>query len=47
MRRVLAVLGMITLGVVIGFLVRLLWPQRRLALDSYGDTRVSAARRTP
>jgi uncharacterized membrane protein SpoIIM required for sporulation len=36
MRRVLAVLGLLILGLVVGFLVRLLWPQRGLSLDSYG-----------
>jgi hypothetical protein len=35
MRRVLAVFGLLVLGLVLGFLVRLLWPQRGLSLDSY------------
>lgn len=29
MRRVLGVLGLIAIGVLVGFLVRLLWPQAR------------------
>ena len=37
MRRVLAVIGLIGLGLVVGFIVRLLWPQRRLSLDSYSE----------
>jgi hypothetical protein len=37
MRRVLAVIGLLMLGLVVGFVVRLLWPQRRLSLDSYGE----------
>ncbi len=36
MRRVLAVVGLIALGLVLGFVVRLLWPQRQLSMDSYG-----------
>lgn len=29
MRRVLGVLGLVAVGVLVGFLVRLLWPQAR------------------
>jgi hypothetical protein len=37
MRRALALIGLLALGVLLGFLVRLVWPRRRgLALDSYG-----------
>lgn len=33
MRRVLAVVGLIGLGVLLGFLVRLVWPRRGRAVD--------------
>jgi hypothetical protein len=39
MRRALGLLGLIALGVLIGFTVRLVWPHRdRLTLDSYRVT---------
>jgi hypothetical protein len=38
MRRALMLVGLIGLGVLLGFVVRLVWPHgRRLALDSYGS----------
>ena len=46
MRRALGLLGLIVVGILIGFLIRLVWPRRRrLALDAtvegwpQGDTR--------
>jgi hypothetical protein len=45
MRRALALIGLIGLGVLLGFLIRLVWPRRnRLALDTYSPA--SEARRT-
>ncbi len=39
MRRALSLLGLIALGVLVGFLIRLVWPHReRVALDSYRMT---------
>lgn len=36
MRRALALIGLIGLGVLLGFLVRLVWPRRdRLSMDAY------------
>lgn len=34
MRRVLAVLGLIGLGVLLGFLVRLVWPRRGMVVNT-------------
>jgi hypothetical protein len=39
MRRALVLMGLVSLGVLVGFLVRLVWPrQERLTMDSYRVT---------
>ena len=38
MRRALGLLGLIAVGVLLGFVIRLVWPHRdRLVLDSYRE----------